>query len=218
VILAGYHAGSRALARARWFPRRFLFPLSLAMSLLLRLFFTIFFGRRRGPLQVLDTCVTPFRVWFNDLDVLRHMTNSRYFSIMDLARVDLMIRSGLWRRLNARGWYPVVTLETMRFHRSLELGDRYEVSTRVIGWDERQIFLEQGFVRDGVQVALGVVRTRFLKRAGGTVPVAELMELAEVSQPSPPLPEWVAQWSEADGGMQTSARAARTADEVTTSC
>jgi acyl-CoA thioesterase FadM len=185
------------------------------MGLLLRLFFMLMFGRRRGALHVLDTCVTPFRVWLNDLDVLRHMTNSRYFAIPDLARVDLMIRSGLWPKLNAQGWYPVVTLETMRFHRSLELGDRYQVATRVIGWDDRQVFLEQGFVRDGVPVATGVVRTRFLKRAGGTVSVAELMELAGVSQASPPLPEWVVQWSDADGGMQTSrssheARAATT--------
>ncbi|WP_118179924.1 acyl-CoA thioesterase [Paraburkholderia phosphatilytica] len=187
------------------------------MSLLLRLFLTILFARRRGPLHVLDTCVTPYRVLLNDLDVLRHMTNSRYFSIMDLARVDLMIRSGLWKRLNARGWYPVVTLETMRFHRSLELNDRYQVTTRVIGWDDRQIFLEQGFVRDGMQVALGVVRTRFLKRAGGTVSVAELMELAQVSQPSPMLPEWVVRWSEADGGMQTSSRASQPVEETTTS-
>ncbi|GAB6846509.1 thioesterase family protein [Paraburkholderia kururiensis] len=187
---------------------------AIAMSLLLRLLTTLLFSARRGPLNVLDTCVTPFRVWLNDLDVLRHMTNSRYFAILDLARVDLMIRSGLFKRLNARGWYPVVTLETLRFHRSLELGERYEVATRVIGWDEKNIFLEQGFVRDGAQVALGVVRARFLKRSGGTVSTAELMELAGITQPSPPLPEWVRQWSAAEGGMAVNQAAAREDEET----
>ncbi|MFM0237998.1 thioesterase family protein [Paraburkholderia phytofirmans] len=171
------------------------------MSLLLRLLLLIFTSRRRSRLHVLDTCVTPFRVWLNDLDVLLHMNNGRYFTILDLARVDLMMRSGLWRQLKAQGWYPVVTLETMRFHRSLELGNRYDVRTRVIGWDEKHIFIEQGFVRDDAQVALAVVRARFLKRSGGVVTTAELMQLSGVTQSSPALPEWVARWSEAEGGM-----------------
>ena len=132
------------------------------MSLLIRLLLLLITSGRRSRLHVLDTCVTPFRVWLNDLDVLLHMNNGRYFTILDLARVDLMMRSGLWRQLKAQGWYPVVTLETMRFHRSLELGDRYNVQTRVIGWDEKHIFIEQGFVRDDVQVALAVVRARFV--------------------------------------------------------
>ena len=89
----------------------------------------------------------------------------------------------------------------MRFHRSLELGDRYDVRTRVIGWDDKHIFIEQGFVRDDAQVALAVVRARFLKRSGGAVTTAEILELSGVTQTSPALPEWVAHWSEAEGGM-----------------
>ena len=171
------------------------------MSLLFRLLLLIFTSRRRSRLSVLDTCVTPFRVWLNDLDVLLHMNNGRYLTILDLARVDLMMRSGLWRQLNAQRWYPVVTLETIRFHRSLELGNRYNVRTRVIGWDEKHVFIEQGFVRDEVEIALAVVRARFLKRSGGIATSAELMQLAGVMQPSPELPEWVARWSDAEGGM-----------------
>jgi len=52
-----------------------------------------------------------------------------------------------------------------------------------------------------VQVALAVVRARFLKRSGGTVTTAELLQLAEITQQSPELPGWVAGWSAAEGGM-----------------
>jgi len=174
------------------------------MNLLLRLFLTFLLSPRRGRLHVLDTCVTPFRVWPNDLDVLRHMTNGRYFTILDLARIDLMVRSRMWPQIKQQGWYPVVTLETMRFHRSLELWDRYDVATRVIGWDDKHVFLEQRFIRDDIQVALGVVRTRFLKRSGGTVPTDELLALAGVTHASPAMPDWVVQWSAAEGGMALS--------------
>lgn len=176
------------------------------MNLLLRLCLTFLLSRYRERLHVLDTCVTPFRVWPNDLDVLRHMTNGRYFTILDLARVDLLMRSRVWQRIKRQGWYPVVTLETIRFHRSLHLWDRYDVATRVIGWDEKHVFLEQIFSRGGVEVALGVVRARFLKRSGGTVPSDELLALIGVTHASPALPEWIVQWSSAEGGM--TARAA----------
>ena len=171
------------------------------MNLLLRLCLTFLLSWRRQRLHILDTCVTPFRVWPNDLDVLRHMTNGRYFAILDLGRVDLLLRSRVWQRVNAQGWYPVVTLETIRFRRSLHLWERYDVTTRVIGWDEKHVFLEQGFNRGGDQVALGVVRTRFLKRGGGSVSTNELLAWIGVTEPSPELPEWVAQWSRAEGGM-----------------
>ncbi|WP_407970568.1 thioesterase family protein [Burkholderia pyrrocinia] len=189
----GMDAVTRALRRHRQNP-----PF---MNLLLRLCLTFLLSRRRQRLHVLDTCVTPFRVWPNDLDVLRHMTNGRYFAILDLGRVDLLLRSRVWQRVNAQRWYPVVTLETIRFHRSLQLCERYDVTTRVIGWDEKHVFLEQGFSRGGTKVALGVVRTRFLKRGGGTVPTNELLAWIGVTQPSPDLPEWVVQWSRAEGGM-----------------
>jgi len=170
------------------------------MGLLFRLFLTLLLGRWRTPVPPLGPCVTPFRVLPNDLDVLGHMTNGRYFSILDLARVDLMLRSGLLPKLRKNGWYPVVSLETLRFHRSLELWQRYEVVTRVICWDDKHVFIEQSFVRDGVQVAFGMVRARMLKR-GGTVAVPDLLALAGVELASPPAPQWVAQWSAAEGGM-----------------
>ncbi|WP_261540152.1 thioesterase family protein [Burkholderia multivorans] len=172
------------------------------MNLLLRLFFTLLLSRRRSRVGLLDACATTFRVLPSDLDVLGHMTNARYFSILDLARVDFMIRSGMWPRLKARSWYPVVTSETIRFHRSLKLWERYQVLTQIIGWDEKHVFIEQRFVRDGVMVASGVIRARILKRGGGTLGTSALLEVAKVTQQSPPLPEWVVRWSEAEGGME----------------
>jgi acyl-CoA thioesterase FadM len=155
------------------------------MNLLLRLFLLIFTARRRPHVPALGPCVTSFRVWPNDLDVLRHMNNGRYFSILDLARVDLMVRSGLWAKLNAAGLYPVVVDERMRFRRPLKLFDRYTVRTTVIGWDEKHIAMEQIFFVDGKEVAGGIVKARMLRKSGGSVSTAELMKMADVQGASP---------------------------------
>lgn len=54
---------------------------------------------RFGPrIQPTEVARTGFRVWPTDLDVLMHMNNGVYLSIMDLGRIDLMARSGAWDR------------------------------------------------------------------------------------------------------------------------
>jgi acyl-CoA thioesterase FadM len=164
------------------------------MNLLLRLLWLLLTARRRPPAPVLGPCNRAFRVLPNDLDVLLHMNNGRYFSVMDLARVDLMARSALWPQLRARGWYPVVVRETMDFRRSLQVFDRYIVRTSVIAWDDKHILLAQVFVRDEVEVASALVKARFLKKSGGSVAIAELLALAGITQASPVLPESVQAW------------------------
>ena len=164
------------------------------MNLFLRLAWQLLAGLFRAPCAPLGPCRTPFRVWPTDLDVLRHVNNGVYLSIMDLARVDLMRRSGLLRPIMARGWYPVVTGETIQFLRSLELFERFVIETRVLGWDERYVILEQRFERRGETVAIAVVAGRFLARGGGTVTPEQILGVTGEALQRPELPETVARW------------------------
>lgn len=158
------------------------------MNLFFRLVWLLVVERFRSRVPILGPCRTPFRVLPTDLDVLRHVNNGVYFSLMDLARVDLMVRSGLFAKLRARGWYPVATAETMQFRRSLKLGDRFEIVTSVLTWDEKGLVTEQRFERGGEVVARALVRARFLQRGGGTVATADLLALAGVDASAPPVP------------------------------
>ena len=74
------------------------------MNLYLRLVWLYARSRFRSRLAPQDTAVTPFRVWPSDLDTLWHMNNGKYLSIMDLGRMDLMMRSGTWSRITGAGW------------------------------------------------------------------------------------------------------------------
>jgi acyl-CoA thioesterase FadM len=159
-------------------------------------------ARFRPRLNLWDVARTPFRVLPTDLDVLRHMNNGVYLSILDIARLDLMRRSGLWPRFTERGWYPVVVAETISFRRSLELWQRFEVETRCIGLDDRAVYMEQRFVVGGEIYARAFIRARLLKRSGGIVPMDELRELAGLApgEAAPGEtttsrgPDWLLQW------------------------
>ncbi|HEX8430337.1 MAG TPA: thioesterase family protein, partial [Longimicrobium sp.] len=72
------------------------------MNLVLRLFYVALAALRRPRLRPLDLSVVTFRVFPNDLDVNFHMNNGRYLTLMDLGRLDLLLRLGILRELRRR--------------------------------------------------------------------------------------------------------------------
>jgi acyl-CoA thioesterase FadM len=132
----------------------------------------------------------------NDLDVLGHMNNGVYFSVMDLGRIDLGIRSGAWTEFSKRGWYPVAASETMSFRRSLKPWQRYVLETRVLGYDEKAMYTSQRFVSRNEVYTEGIVRARFLGKTGGTVPMRELGAAVGIDISDYPVPDWVTRWAE----------------------
>jgi acyl-CoA thioesterase FadM len=165
------------------------------MNLFLRLLLLFLTAPFRPRCDVLGPARKRFIVWPPDLDVLLHVNNGTYLSMLDVARVDMLLRSGQATSLRRRGFYPVVAAETIRFRRSLQLFQVFDVQTQVIGWDEKAFIIEQRFLRRGEVVAEAVVRARFLKRRGGTVSSRELLEAVGKSGPSPELPAWIDAWN-----------------------
>jgi acyl-CoA thioesterase FadM len=151
---------------------------------------------RRGPaVGVHDVAHLRLRVTPTDLDTLGHVNNGIYLSLMDLGRMDLLIRAGAWKRLSALGYYPVVASETISFRKSLQPRQRFTLQTRVIGYDEKSVYVEQRFVAHEEIYAVGFIRGRFLKKTGGTVSIAELATALDVDTSTLPVPEWLARWA-----------------------
>jgi acyl-CoA thioesterase FadM len=167
------------------------------------------FGPRLGHFDVVRT---NFVTMPTDLDILRHMNNGVYLSIMDVARFDMLHRTGVWAIFQKRGWYPVVVSETISFRKSLTVGQKFTVESRIIGFDEKAVYVEQRFVRpdaDGVLeiYAHGFIRGRFLKRTGGIVTIDELLEAIGVAPDDVTVPEWLQEWARAAAAPPTRAPA-----------
>lgn len=133
----------------------------------------------------------------SDIDILRHMNNGRYLSLFDLGRWDLLIRTGLFDAMSERGWYAVVSSETVTFRKSLELWQRFEVQSRFIGHDEKALFLEHRAVVGGEVYARVIVRARMLRRTGGTVSNEELFAAVGKPEGVPEIDAWVHDWAAA---------------------
>jgi acyl-CoA thioesterase FadM len=155
------------------------------------------FGPRAGHYDVVRT---RFITLPTDQDILRHMNNGVYLSIMDVARFDMLHRNGVWKIFQEKGWYPVVVSETISFRKSLQIWQRFTIESRILGFDEKAVYVEQRFVRPDADgrpevYAQGFIRGRFLKRSGGVVSINELTT-AVGSPPAGPVPDWLLAWSE----------------------
>ena len=173
-----------------------------AMNLVFRLLLLRILTAFRPRCDPFGPCRTPFRVVPTDLDPLMHMNNGIYFSLLDLARIDLMFRSGMVARMRRAGIYVVVAAETMRFRKSLRLWQRFEIETSIVGWDHSAFFVLHRMFRPGDElVNEAVVRARFLRRRGGGVSPAELLALmGRTADPAPALPAWILAWSAQSSG------------------
>ena len=113
---------------------------------------------------------------------------------LDHARQELVVRTGLWKRMRDAGMYPVVGAQTIAYRKSLELGQKYVIESRFLGLDDRAAYLEQRFVVDGEVYARAYVQGRFLYDKGGTVPMDELSRVSGMD-PVHPIPEWLHDWA-----------------------
>lgn len=164
------------------------------MNLWLRLIWLFLTAPFRSRIEMPDgVSVLHLRVLPNDLDVSMHMNNGRYLTVMDLGRLDLIIRTGLGAAVWRHGWTPVANAAVIRFRRELRVLDRYRLETRVVGWMEQAVLIEQSFVfaggdREGQVAARALFKGALYDRKERRyVPVREMMELIEVFSPSPPL-------------------------------
>ena len=177
------------------------------MNLFFRLFYLLIAARRRSKLDILETGRVAMRVWPGDLDVLWHMNNGRYLTIMDLGRADFMIRTGLLAKFRERGWIPVVAALSITYKRPLKLWQAFEMTTRIAGWDERWIYMQQEFHIGGKLAASALIKGTF-RSAEGAVPMAAVVELSGFKGGPPQIPAAAACLAELEAAPATGRNAA----------
>lgn len=150
-------------------------------------------SRRRSRHGIWDSYSLPLRVLPTEIDIFMHVNNGAYFSIMDLGRLDLMMRSGVWNTMRNKKWSGVVSAETISFRKSLRLGQRYSVETRIIGTDGRAVYFEHRIVVDGEIYARAFVATRLVSD-NGTVDSEEIIDVFGTPPSGADLPEWLHDW------------------------
>lgn len=164
------------------------------MNLWWRLLCMLLTAFTRPRVTPLETSRLRMTVLPNDLDFNGHINNGRYFTLADVGRMDFVLRSGAAKVAWARRALPIVGDAMAKFRRDLKLFERYDMHTRLLGWDDKWTFLEHRFVRHGRVLGIVVIRGLFRAPEGPLKPQL-FAEALGISPVSPPLPEWVLAWN-----------------------
>lgn len=169
------------------------------MLLLFRFLFTIFKARFRSRIGPLDESVVRFTALPHDCDLNFHLNAGRFGSFMDIARVELIGRMHILRRLLMRGWRPIVGGILVRYRRSILPFERFTIRSRVIGWNEKWFYIEHIVENNrGETAAVAHART-LLRSKDRNIAPRELIELMGLEgMQSPVLPEFVHLWTRAE--------------------
>jgi len=153
-------------------------------------------------LSYLDESVLTMRVWPSDVDSFGHMNNGRYLTLMDLGRNDLIVRAGAMKLWLMRRWTPLLGGVTIRYKRPLRPFRRYELHTQILCWDDKWIYFRQRFERQGKVYAVALLKGLLRHMHGGEkVPPREIPMSLGLSPESPPMPEAVTRWIEAESKL-----------------
>lgn len=154
-------------------------------------------ARRQPRLAAGDESRLDLRVLLGDVDVYPELNNGRHLMLMDLGRIDLAVRTGLWDQLRRRRWALVTAGASVRYRHRVPLFGRLTVHTRIVGRDRLWFYVHQEIRHRGRLSSSALIRSGFASH-GGLVPTAEI--LAAVGDASLPetLPEWAAAWVAAD--------------------
>lgn len=158
------------------------------MNLWLRLLYLHFALRRRPRVDLLDPASLRLRVWPTDLDLLGHVNNGRYLSLMDLGRLALMEQTGLLAVARAQRWMPLVRGIDIEYHKPLLPWQSFALHTRLLGWDHKWLYLEQSFQRGDTRIADAQIHGLLRGRRGNLAPRDMLAALGEGERASPAVP------------------------------
>ena len=82
----------------------------------------------------------------HDVDLFKHLSNSKYLKEGDFARFKLVNVCGLWEASYNLGIPIVVAQSTIRHRKELPMFKPFKIVSRVVGYDEVSVFVEHRFV------------------------------------------------------------------------
>ncbi len=157
-----------------------------------------FWKNRKAPrLGTFDIHRSSHICWPWDLDVWFELNNGRTLTFFDLGRSVLFHRMGTTRTMMHNGWGAAVAGASVRYRRRVKMFQRVEMQSRLLGWDDRFLYVLQSMWRKGDCTSQALIRSA-VTNASGIVAPARVAAATGVDPQSPPLPGWVSAWITAE--------------------
>lgn len=157
---------------------------------------TVLAGRLfQGKRKVTDTTTIYGLCTTQDVDIfLRHMNNARYLRELDFARFHFYGLTNLYELVRQRGGGAVQGASSVRYRRTIPIFHPYKITTKLVWWDDKAIYLEQQFIT----LADGFVRAVALsKQCITNCNVSDVLKTYPEAAKRPEMPDDLKLWLEA---------------------
>lgn len=151
--------------------------------------------RRKRPAThgLLDTFTAEFRVGLFDIDINMHMNNYKYLKYMDRCRLEHAVATSMLDKLLKARCAPVVANTEIAYVRELRPYQQFTVDTRILGWDDKYVYIDQRFMSQNKLHTHALMRMIYMYGGKAISPQA-MQEITGLNMQSPSLPEYVEQW------------------------
>ncbi len=159
-----------------------------------------FIKQKQGQtLNITDVGEITITANINDIDNFLEMNNGRIFTLFDLGRNDLAIRSGLAKKLLKHRWGLVVAGSTIQYRKRVRLFDKVTIKTQLVAVDERWFYIEQSMWVKGQPTCHALLRTGVTNlMTGKVIPTATVLDAIGEKDVDLPPNDWVQAWADAD--------------------
>ncbi len=133
-----------------------------------------------------------------DIDLWLELNNGRTLTIFDLGRVPMSIRNGTAKAAKDGGYGMAVAGASVRYRRRVTTFQTVDMLTSPIGFDDKFLYIEQSMWDQKGECCNHILLRGAVIKKRKMVPPKELLERLEPGIESPPLPDWVQNWIDAD--------------------
>ena len=137
-----------------------------------------------------DSDTISMMVWPQDIDPFLELNNGRYVTLLDLGRYGYGTRVDINGFLKKNQWSLTITGTYNEYRHRLRLFQKFELNTKIIGYDSDWFYFFQKIERNGKTHMASVVKYAFTSKKGIVKPKEVVAAMGENYDPSQ-LPKWV---------------------------
>jgi acyl-CoA thioesterase FadM len=107
----------------------------------------------------------------------------------------MLAEMGLLKKFIKLKWMPIVNAAEFTYIRDIKPFQKFEIETKIVGWDEKYFYIEQRFVSERGLHCIVHVRGVFVCK-GKQIPLDTLVAEAGYKGDTPQLPAEVVMWKD----------------------
>ncbi len=154
-------------------------------------------ARKLPAMGLFDTHVSHHRAWPWDTDIFGELNNGRILTLFELGRWQSTVRIGIIAPFLKGKMGFAVAGASVRYRRRIPIFQCYRMQTRIVGFDDRFIYVDQSMWQ-GETCANQLLLRAAIRENSATLPPVEFLKRMDFPTDQPERPNWVKAWIEAD--------------------